>query len=266
METNSDTSPERLPQENRERIMRGFQVWLDSALADETPPQGLPAGLLAALEAGELPTIEGQCDLYSLWAAMTALTQEVKLQGRAFKQLNGSLAQARETFLQAAARDMPAAADPGEQPPAEQKSGRGIRKQEIDLLLDLHDRLERGEETVRQAGAEITAPSRRSRWTRWFGAGRKHERYARETLAALEAGYLLTQHRLEQALQDYHLSPIECEGKQFDPRSMTAVEMEETDTAPEGTILSVYRAGYEWEGEVYRLAQVKVARPPRKGM
>jgi molecular chaperone GrpE len=264
METNSDTSPDRLSQESRERIMRGFQVWLDSALVDETPPQGLAAGLLAALEAGELPAIEGQCDLYSLWAAITALTQEVKLQGRAFKQLNGSLAQARETFLQAAARETPAA-DPGAQPPAGQKSGCGIRKQEIDLLLDLHDRLERGGTTVRQAGAEITAPSRRSRWTRWFGAGRKHERHARETLAALEAGYLLTQHRLEQALQDYHLSPIECEGERFDPRSMTAVEMEETDAALEGTVLSVYRAGYEWEGEVYRLAQVKVARTPRKG-
>ena len=32
---------------------------------------------------------------------------------------------------------------------------------------------------------------------------------------------------------------------------------------PEGTVMGVYRNGYEWEGEVYRPAQVKVARSPR---
>ena len=66
--------------------------------------------------------------------------------------------------------------------------------------------------------------------------------------------------RLDEALQDYRVNPILCQGKEFDSHRMTAVEREETDSVPEGTVVGVYRNGYEWEGEVYRLAQVKVAR------
>jgi len=87
-------------------------------------------------------------------------------------------------------------------------------------------------------------------------------RQTQDTLAALEKGYALTLDRLDQALQDYHLSPIPCEGHVFDPHRMTAVELEETNLVPEGTVVGVYRSGYEWEGEVYRSAQVKVARSP----
>ena len=42
---------------------------------------------------------------------------------------------------------------------------------------------------------------------------------------------------------------------------MTAIAVRETDEVPEGTVVEVYRNGYEWESEVYRPAQVKVARP-----
>jgi molecular chaperone GrpE len=41
---------------------------------------------------------------------------------------------------------------------------------------------------------------------------------------------------------------------------MTAVDVEAVDSVPEGTVVEVYRNGYEWNGEVYRTAQVKVAR------
>ncbi|MBV9039015.1 MAG: nucleotide exchange factor GrpE [Acidobacteriaceae bacterium] len=43
---------------------------------------------------------------------------------------------------------------------------------------------------------------------------------------------------------------------------MNAVETEETSAAPDGTVLAVYRNGYEWNGKVYRPAQVKVAKAP----
>jgi molecular chaperone GrpE (heat shock protein) len=44
---------------------------------------------------------------------------------------------------------------------------------------------------------------------------------------------------------------------------MSAVDVVETLDAEEGTVLAVYRAGYEWNGAVYRPAQVRVARRPR---
>ena len=40
---------------------------------------------------------------------------------------------------------------------------------------------------------------------------------------------------------------------------------EETDRAAEGTVVFIYRAGYEWNGEVYRPAQVRVAKRPANG-
>ena len=57
--------------------------------------------------------------------------------------------------------------------------------------------------------------------------------------------------------------PIECVGEPFDPRRMNAVDVEETDRAAEGTVVFVYRAGYEWNGELYRPAQVRVAKAGR---
>jgi molecular chaperone GrpE (heat shock protein) len=50
----------------------------------------------------------------------------------------------------------------------------------------------------------------------------------------------------------------------FDPRRMNAIESEESAAVPGGTVLEVYRSGYEWNGEIFRTAQVKVSRPPAK--
>ena len=95
---------EKLPQaEVRARLLSQFERWLDSALAEEAPPEGVTANLLAALDSGEtLPPIEGQSDLYSLWSAMTALTQEVKIQSRTFRQLNDTLTTKLESVMEAA--------------------------------------------------------------------------------------------------------------------------------------------------------------------
>jgi molecular chaperone GrpE len=265
MEMNPVSSSARVSQEIRGKILRGFEAWLDSALADEESPQGVAAEVLAALEnGGRLPPIEGHCDLYSLWSAMTALTQEVKLQSRTFKQLRDTLELIREAPTQAMRADSPAAGrlEEVEESSAEQPTGRRVRKEQVDLLLDLRDRLERGIRSVREAEAGFIAAASQSKWARWFGAARGHMRQTRETLLALEQGYALTLDRLDQALQDYHLSPILCEGRAFDAHRMTAVELEDAGTVPEGTVVGVYRTGYEWEGEVYRVAQVKVAGAP----
>jgi hypothetical protein len=240
---------DKISPEERERLLRGFEQWLDRALADEPPPAGLTAELLAALKNGDpLPPLEsGQtdsqgCDLYSLWAAMTALTQEVRLQGRSFKQLH-------ETILQST------------QPP--QAEDRQPRKQEIDVLLDLRDRIERGGATARNAAQELT-PARLPLLARWLGVGRAYARQTQEILTALAQGYSLTLDTLDEALLACRVSRVAADGQLFDPRRMTAIDVEETAAVPEGTVLAVYRNGYEWNNEIYRTAQVKVARNPEK--
>ena len=278
MEMEEDRSSAGFSPEARERIVRGFEAWLDRAVADEQPPQGLTAELLVALENGDpLPPLESDqpggsgCDLYSLWAAMTALTQEVRLQGRTFKQLNETLIQSAQSLEASAAEASAAEASRGgedataEQARIQQSEGRQPRKHEIrlplDVLLDLRDRVERGGNTARNAAEEL-APKRMPRLARWLGVGAKYAGHTQEILAALSHGYSLTLDSLDEALVDSGVSRIACRGQIFDPQRMTAVDIEETGSVPEGTVVEVYRNGYEWNGEVYRTAQVKVARTP----
>ncbi len=79
---------------DREEIVRRFEALLDAALASENPPAGIDADILESV-LNDSPVKDQDptraCDSYALWAAMTALTQEIKLQGRAFQELNHTL-------------------------------------------------------------------------------------------------------------------------------------------------------------------------------
>jgi molecular chaperone GrpE len=245
-------------QTTKERLLLQFEAWLDRVLTEEEPPEGIGAELFSALETGEVREGVGKSfDLYSLWAATTALTQEVKLQGRAFRQLTDTLTPVA---------DLPATLPALLGNAIKGRSGEGERdrtlQKVLDLLLDLRDRLERGAQSVREAETGIAERQPNSWRTRLFGPGSEPLRHARETLAALEKGYRLGLDRLDQALHDLEVRPIPALGLRFDPRLMNAIETEETGAAPDGTVLEVYRNGYEWNGKVYRPVQVKVAKAP----
>src|SRR5271156_5836872 len=88
-----------IAQMNRDEMLRRLEQLLDSALVgsaeedvpSEAPPAGIDPEVLAAMAGGENPEVERRCDSYALWAAVTALTQEVKLEGRAFLELTRTL-------------------------------------------------------------------------------------------------------------------------------------------------------------------------------
>jgi molecular chaperone GrpE len=222
---------------DRETLLRQFSQWLDQALAAEDPPRGIPEEILSTAT----PPQGG--DLYSLQAALTALTQEVKLQGRSFKQLSETVAPA--------ASMAPAMATLMEE--ARQQA----RQDVIDLLLDLRDRLARGEETAHQAASAI--PSR----PRWWPGGQDREKAA-GIVAALREGYQLTAARMDEILGSFDVREIDCDGEPFDAHRMHAIGTEETDEVDEGTVVEVCRRGYEWNGDVFRPAQVRVARRPKE--
>jgi len=54
-------------------------------------------------------------------------------------------------------------------------------------------------------------------------------------------------------------------GEPFDPNRHEAVEVRETDEAPDRTVVEVYRSGYARGDHILRPAQVAVARAPRVG-
>jgi molecular chaperone GrpE len=258
MEMDTDISPQKVSVEERERMVRSYAVWLDRALDDEQPPEGLTAELISALRNGDpLPPLEGAergGDLYALWGAMTALSQEVRVQGRLFKQLN-------ETLVQHHQASAPEAGE-AEEPRSGPVGAAQPRKQEIDLLLDLRDRVERGIATLRHAATEL-ALARLPLLARWLGLGTTYARHVQEILDAISHGYTLTLDRLNEALVACGVDRIVCLNCLFDPQRMTAVDIAETGDIPEGTVVEVYREGYEWNGKVYRTAQVKVARNTR---
>jgi molecular chaperone GrpE (heat shock protein) len=232
---------------DRGEILHRFEVWLDSVLAAEEPPQGLSAELLSSLGAEGKPISNGRCDFYSMWAAVTALTQEVRLQGRSFKQLSESLA--------------PVAILAPQLPELHREAQESARREVLDVFLDLLDRLTRGLDQVR-ASQQRMDDSLRSSWTVRLLARHHTFRQAFENVTALQEGYQMSMERLKDALAQFDVREIACEGQRFDPKSMHAVEVEETDQEAEGTVLEVYRAGFEWKGQVHRPAQVKVARRP----
>jgi hypothetical protein len=233
---------------NREEILRRFTEWLDGALAAEEPPRGIEAEILAALTNGNESHMRPvPASAYALWAAMTALTHEVKLQGRSFKELMNTLS-SQASRMAERERDLL------------RESENRSRKEALGVLIDLRDRLERGLESARASEAGISKTARRGWRARIFP--RPDEDAAGATLAALRKGYELGLDRLDQTLEEYNAREIPCEGQAFDPRRMNAIERQESSAVPEGTVVEVYRRGYEWNGEVFRPAQVKVSCAP----
>ncbi|MEO0808138.1 MAG: nucleotide exchange factor GrpE, partial [Cyanobacteria bacterium J06643_4] len=67
--------------------------------------------------------------------------------------------------------------------------------------------------------------------------------------------------QLVEALKKLGVSPMRCEGKEFDPNLHEAVMREPTDAYPEGTVIDEFVRGYVLGERVLRHAMVKVATP-----
>jgi molecular chaperone GrpE len=75
-------------------------------------------------------------------------------------------------------------------------------------------------------------------------------------------GVRLVVRKLEEVLASIGVRAIEAEGQPFDPRLHEAIEFEETDAVPEGTVVAELRRGYRLHDRVLRPALVRVARRP----
>ena len=76
------------------------------------------------------------------------------------------------------------------------------------------------------------------------------------------AGIELIYNRFYETLKKLGLEPIESKGKPFDPQIHHAVDMVETDEAPDDTVVDEFQRGYNFKGRLLRTAMVKVARQP----
>lgn len=234
---------------SRDQLLSTLTDWLDEALSEESPPSGLAAEFL---DANAAPPA---ADQHALWSAMTVLSQEVRLQGRSFKQLSetiapvSAMAEPIESLLKAHT-----ALDSGLREhivERERQAERRGRAAVFEVLIDMADRLQRG-----LAGAQVGSPPVSSWWSRMVGRRAPDD----DVASRLEEGYRLTLARLQDALDAHQVTRIHCQGGAFDARQMQATAVEEVDGVTPGTVLEIIREGYLWQGEVFRPAQVKVAR------
>ena len=77
-----------------------------------------------------------------------------------------------------------------------------------------------------------------------------------------QKGMELIHQRLVESLKRLGLEPMDAVGQPFDPHTHHAVEMVETEGAPDQTVLDEYQKGYNFKGRLLRPAMVKVAVAP----
>ena len=75
-------------------------------------------------------------------------------------------------------------------------------------------------------------------------------------------GLELSVRKLEEALGEHGLEPIQSVGQSFDPKLHEAIGYEESADHAEDTVTSELRRGYRIRDRVVRPALVKLARPP----
>ena len=262
-------------------ILQRFTGWLDDVLAEEEPLQGIAAELIAELydKKGSDNAGPGEAgyDLHSTWSAMTALTQEIKLQGRAFKQLSEKMApfaglEAAINKLLAAQREVLAdarriaeegRADRTQREAEMKREAHNLARSElINLIVEIRDSLIIGLRSAVEGQRRLKEYHSRSRLKKIFITKSADQDYKFEIVDSLKKGYRMGLDRIDEALQRLGVVEIFCEGKPFDPRIMKAVDIEETEDVPDGTVLEVYRTGYMIDTAVLVSAQVKVARAP----
>lgn len=282
---NEDLTEAKTREAFRALVLQRFAKWLDDVLAEEKPIEGVAAELLAELEdtdgSGTVGPTDSRYDLYSTWSEMTALTQEIKLQGRTFKDLSGQieplagLGESIDRLLDAsreAFTDVRLIAEEGREVRLEHENKLKheaydrARRELIGLIIDIRDKLIIGLRSTSEGRRKLDEYQNSSRLCKIFVNKIAGIHHLFEVVHSLRKGYRLGLDRLDETLQQLEVHEIACAGQPFDPQVMNAVDLAETDDAPDGMVLEVYRTGYMIDSEVLRPAQVKVARAPMQNM
>jgi molecular chaperone GrpE len=76
----------------------------------------------------------------------------------------------------------------------------------------------------------------------------------------LRSGVELIDRQFHDALSKLGVQPIAAEGQPFDPNLHQAIQMEETDEAPDNTVIGELQRGYRIKDRLLRPAMVRVAK------
>lgn len=255
--------------------------WVEEARERTSELEGTEETLASALDDAwsDPPTVcepPGErvpdVDLSALVAELTALRHEVKLQTRSAhldRQQAGeslsNLARAVERIEKLGREDdarLAAAVERNEAP-------------WVELLVDLHDALSRSVTGAEEELQRIAALARTRRPPRAPGIALLPARWRRppdppvtgavdEILRCVEGlvqGLRLGAARIERALGQLGVEPVESMGRLVDPEWMEVVRLACNETLPPDLVVAEVRRGYRRDGSVYRWAQVVANRP-----
>jgi molecular chaperone GrpE len=174
--------------------------------------------------------------LYTVFVELAAMRNEVRTESRLVKEaldqfrgVFGTL-QSSQTVLEQALRRA--------QDEAKEQARTVLRPLLLDLL-DLRDRL--------AAGLTQKMPR-----TVWLG------RWRRSEFESWREGLAITLRRLDRILADRHVAVIEMIGRAFDPSVARVVGTTRDASVGAGIVVEEVRAGFRWEDQLLRAAEVIV--------
>jgi len=246
-----------LTPEQIERTLSDFRRWLTELGSNRSPEISAPVPV----------------DLFTLVGQFTALRHEVNLQTKATRGLIDQVAEDRKA-------------------PSGPEHDEGLRPL-VKAMIDAADALALGLKNVEklrdsletqfELAAEpipampespspglfariLGAPTNRE-LGEWADAANDRiqesnasDERVRPLLAGLADGYALSLRRIERELPAFGLDAMAVVGQSFDPETMEAVEVVASEEHSSGQVVDEIRRGYNWNGRVFRCAQVSVAR------
>ena len=76
---------------------------------------------------------------------------------------------------------------------------------------------------------------------------------------ALVEGVRIAKSQMLDTFRRFGITPVNPEGKPFDPMEHEAVRQDPSEAVPHGTVLKVFEPGYRFHGRVFRPARVSVS-------
>lgn len=210
----------------KQALIDRFRGYLDMAQDGEEPPD----------DPGET------ADLFSVLVEVAALRSEVRRESRLVKE---ALEQFRGVFdtLQASQATLQRELDRARTETRDQAQS-ALRPLLLDVI-DLRDRL---------VAALTLSAAARPRWRARLW------RRDRSGVAAWQEGLRMTLRRLDQILVDRRVVATQLAGLPFDPRLARAIGTAADSAVSEGTVIEEVRAGFLWDDQVLRTAEVIVSK------
>jgi len=209
------------------QLIEQFSAYLDSTDLPEqdsvAPPQD-----------GE------QIDLFSLFVELAALRSEVKIESR---QVKTALEEFRTVFTTLQTSHQQLGTELERNRVAQNGLQRATLRPLLLELLDLHDRLEAGLQSLH----DLPAP--RLAWLK------KREI---SLINSVREGQQISLRRLQYILQSHGVSAFNTLGAALNPQLARVVEVIHKPELDNGVVVEELRKGFHWDDELLRPAEVKV--------